>query len=83
MGAGYQHRFRLDDAEVWAGAVRKIPGTRAYAGGSVGGATRHVLLPALRAALEGGAGLGSGFSADARTEWRRYDNAHTLVFSPG
>lgn len=81
-GVAYQHRFRLDDLELWAGGSRRLPWRRSHAGFTVGAATRHVLFPALRGAADGGFYLGHGVSADARLEYRHYDNAAVTLFSP-
>lgn len=81
-GADYQHRFRFDDLGLWAGAARRLPWGRSHAGFTVGGATRHVLLPAFRASGEGGLSLGRGFSADGKIEYRHYDDANVYIAAP-
>lgn len=80
VAASYEHRFALDDLDLGVSASRKAFG--GWGGFSLGGATRHVLLPALRASLDGGARLGRGFGAEGKLAFRRYDNAKVLSFSP-
>lgn len=78
--AAYEHRFGLDDLDLGLSAARKL--ARGWAGVSLGGATRHALLPVFRAAVEGGAPLGGGFGAEAKLGWRLFDDANVYSFSP-
>lgn len=82
-GVGYQHRFDLDDAEGWVSGSRRLPWGRSHAGMTVGGSTRHTLLPMMRSSGEGGFAIGGGFSAEGRIEYRRYDSADVYIASPG
>ena len=78
--ASYEHRFALDDLDLGVGVSRKL--SSGWAGVSLGGATRHVLLPKLRAAVEAGAALGYGFGAGSRLGYRLFDEAQVYSFTP-
>ena len=78
--ASYERRFGLDDLDLGASLARRI--RAGWAGVSLGGATRHALLPVFRAAAEGGAPLGAGFGAEAKIGWRLFDDAKVYSFSP-
>ena len=81
-GTSYAHRFGLDDLDLGVEAARPVPWRGAYAGFSLGGATRHVILPAFRGALEGGVPLGAGFTAEGVASFRHYDSANIYALSP-
>ena len=82
LAASYEHRFALDDVDVGVSASRKIASLGGWAGFSLGGGTRHVLLPVFRGCVEGGRPLGSGFGAEAQVCFRRYDRAKVVSFAP-
>jgi len=82
IAASYEHRFALDDVDLGVSASRKIPSLGGWAGFSLGGATRHVLLPVFRGCVDGGRPLGAGFGAEAQVCFRRYDRAKVVSFAP-
>lgn len=80
--ASYAHRFGLDDLDLGLAAARPLPWRKAYAGLSLGGATRHAILPAFRAGFNGGLSLGLGFAAEGEFSYRHYDHANLYVAAP-
>lgn len=82
VAASYAHRFGLDDLDLGVSASRKVPSLGGWAGFSVGGATRHVLLPVFRASVEGGRPLVAGFGVETSLGFRRYDHAKVFSLSP-
>ena len=81
-GAAYAHRFGLDDAELGVGAARPLRWGKSYAGFSLGAATRRVLLPTFRGALEGGVAVARGLSLEGALAYRRYDGAKLVGLIP-
>jgi tetratricopeptide (TPR) repeat protein len=81
-GFSYEHRFGLDDLDIGINAVHRLPWKGAYAGFSLGGATRHVILPAVRGSLLAGDYLGYGFSAEIGGSYRHYDLANSYGLAP-
>ena len=81
-GFAYAHRFGLDDLDVGVNAAHPLPWHGGYAGFSLGGATRHVLLPSFRGSLTAGQSFGYGFSGELSPSYRHYDAANVYGLAP-
>ena len=80
--SAYARRFAQEDLDLGLAASHAVPWRKASAGFSLGGATRHALLPAFRAGLNGGLSLGLGFAAEAEASYRHYDSANVYIAAP-
>src|SRR5262249_6287268 len=82
MGTSYEHRFQLDDVDLSMNAAHTIPWHGAFAGFTLGGATRGVFLPKENGSLLGGLALGSGWIFQSDFSFRHYMPANVYGFAP-